>query len=297
MSWRGYTNGNGRILINSKTGTRVIWTEGNEEFCPDFPISMDLNCSNKCDIGCPYCYQGCTPDGKHADLMSAKFIDTIPPHVEVALQIPLDHPQLMPFLKKLKERKLIPSITFNQITFEKNTDVIKSLLDEKLIYGVGISLVSSTDEFIEKVKQFPTAVIHVINGVFNKEDCEKLSGHNLKLLILGYKNKGRGVSYKNNFYGVIKDAMRWLYEDIIKISDGFKVISFDNLAIEQLDMKRYFTDAEWEQFYQGDEGSLSMYVDLVDKTFGVSSLIPKTEMKPMLDDIRDMFVEVRRKVA
>ena len=48
-------------------------------------------------------------------------------------------------------------------------------------------------------------------------------------------------------------------------------LSFDNLAIEQLNMKRFFTDAGWERFYLGDDFSFSMYIDAVRKEYSPTS--------------------------
>lgn len=52
--------------------------------------------------------------------------------------------------------------------------MIKKLVDEKLIYGLGISLVTPTEKFIKLVKQYPNAVIHVINGVLKPSDIQAM---------------------------------------------------------------------------------------------------------------------------
>ena len=49
------------------------------------------------------------------------------------------------------------------------------MLDNKLIHGLGISLRNPDDEFINLVKQYPNAVIHVINGICSPEQFEKLA--------------------------------------------------------------------------------------------------------------------------
>ena len=289
MSWMRYINGNGIVSINLTDGTRIIQTNGDEEFSPDFPISLDINCSNKCDIGCPFCYQDCTPDGKHADLLNAKVIDELRPWTEVALQVPLDHPQLILLLEKLKSKNVIPSITVNQISFEKHIDEIKKLVDNGLIYGLGVSLVSPSAAFISEIKLFQNAVIHVINGVFDEDDFDALKGNDLKLLILGYKYKGRGINFQKDFFSDVANRQTWLNLNIQDIIRGFKIVSFDNLALEQIHLKQHLTDDMWEQFYQGDDGTISMYIDLVDGTFAKSSLVDKSKMIPMTGTLENMF--------
>jgi len=46
------------------------------------------------------------------------------------------------------------------------------------------------------------------------------------------------------------------------------LISFDNLAIEQLRVRRYFGNKNWSVFHQGER---SIYLDAVKKVFAPSS--------------------------
>ena len=71
----------------------------------------------------------------------------------------------------------------------------------------------------------------------------------------------------------------------------FKVVSFDNLAIKQLDVKNILTDNEWQEFYQGDDGTMTMYVDGVKQQFAMTSTSPTRY--DLLDNIDDMFKIVK----
>ena len=75
----------------------------------------------------------------------------------------------------------------------------------------------------------------------------------------------------------------------------FKVISFDNLAIEQLDVKRLIPEEQWEEFYMGSDSEFTFYIDMVDGTFGKNSLAPENERFPIVDNIDDMFEKIRLK--
>ena len=187
-----YKNGNFTTKIFSD-GTKVRETEDNE-FVAAFAENMDIKISNYCDMGCKFCHEGSTKNGKHGDILNEKFIETLHPYQEVALGggDATSHPDLIPFLQRLKDRKVIVNMTVNQQHFEQKQDLIRRLVVEKLIYGIGVSLVNPTDEFIFLVKQYPNAVIHVINGVLRPSDIEALSDNNLKMLILGYKQLRRG---------------------------------------------------------------------------------------------------------
>jgi hypothetical protein len=294
MAWGVYKNGNSICKINLKDGTKI--RETNDDFWDlEFPESIYIACTSYCDGGCPFCYANCSTDGKHAELMNVKFIDTLHPYTEVALQMnDLSHPQLIPFLKKLRDQKILANITVNQKHFERHEDLLWELYSDELVKGIGISLVNPTNHFIASVQKFPTAVIHTINGILTKEDVEKMSDFGLKILILGYKNLGRGVSYNKHYYQNITDNQIWLNDHLAELPNHFKVVSFDNLAIEQLNVRRILSDEEWDSFYLGDEGTASMYVDLVTGKFGVSSLCKESEMMPIMPDIKDMFAIVKQ---
>lgn len=284
-----YKNGNYRTLILSD-GTKIRKTN-DDEFIPDFAENMDIKITNCCDRNCLMCHEGGIPDGKHGDIMNEKFIDTLHPYQEVAIgggDI-TTHPDLIPFLQKLKERKVIANITVNQIHFEQKQDLIKRLVNEKLIYGLGVSLVNPTEKFISLIKQYPNAVIHVINGILKPSDIEALGNNNLKMLILGYKQLRRGTDWYTEDHENIVVRQMWLKENICNIYDKFKVVSFDNLAIEQLNMRRFFTDKEWEEFYMGDDGKFTYYIDMVERKFAKSSTAPMDKRYDLIDSTDEMF--------
>ena len=288
-----YKNGNTTVKIDLLDGTRVMETE-DDDFNLDFPVSMDLNIGNKCDGGCPFCYINASPDGINADLMHQPWLDTVHPYTEIAINgNSVDHPQLVPFLTELAKRHIIANMTVNQIHFERKEELVRDLIDKGLIKGLGISLRKATTEFVEKVKTIPNAVIHTINGILTAEDLEKLRDNDLKLLILGYKHLGRGLTYSFENEVVLEARQKYLYDVLPTLPDHFKVVSFDNLALEQLDVMRILTDGEWDEFYQGDEGTLSMYIDLVSGKFGVSSLCSEAEMHPIMGSVEEMFKVVR----
>lgn len=287
-----YMNGNIRTSIFSD-GTKERFTM-DDEFRPVFAENMDIKICNRCSVGCPQCHEGSTPDGKLGDIMNEKFIETLHPYQEVALgggNI-LEHPDLIPFLHKLKNKKVITNITLNQIHFEKNLELVKSFVDQKLIYGLGVSLVNPTDCFINKIKEFPNAVIHVINGIFTERDYDALKGHGLKILILGYKDLRRGSEYLVKAGSEIHDNQKWLENHIKDIVVNFSVVSFDNLAIEQLHIKEQWcnlSDEEWDEFYAGDDGTMTYYIDMVERQFAKSSTAPFNKRYDLLDDVDEMF--------
>lgn len=287
-----YRNGNYITTILSD-GTRIRETE-DDEFIPAFAENMDIKICNRCDMNCKFCHEGSTVDGKLGDIMNEKFVDTLHPHQEVALGggNVLEHPDLIPFLKKLKDRKIIANITLNQCHFEREIKTVDMLVKEKLIYGLGISLVNPTEEFIEKIKQYPNAVIHVINGVLKPLDVEILANRGLKILILGYKHLRRGEDWYSEDHENIVIKQMWLKENLSDMINKFKVVSFDNLAIEQLEIKKLLSQEEWDEFYAGDDGTHTYYIDMVERKFARSSTADFDKRYDLLDSVDDMFQKI-----
>ena len=286
-NWVRYQNGNYFVSINLDNGTKIRETinPNATEFVADFPESADVKITNRCPYNCAFCHEGSNINGKHSDALHSHVWNTFCPYTEVALGggSVTGYPDLVPLLERLKSLHLIPNITVRQEEFMSNLPLIRKLTDEKLIYGLGISLSNPNQEdFIKTVKEFPNAVIHVINGIVSLTELRKLANNNLKILILGYKEvrKGKILLANSAQNTIINNNKEALYAFLPKIitEHWFDVVSFDNLAIKQLNPKgRFVSDEDWETIYMGDDGldgeqtSASMYIDLVENEFARNS--------------------------
>ena len=294
--WGTYTNGNYKVSINLKDGTKIKYSD-EDVLIPSTVDNFDLKITNQCDMNCPFCHEASTENGKHGDIMHLKFIENLHPYTEVAIGggNPLCHPDLVPFLERCKNLKLIPSITVNQSHFEKDQGLIQSLVSNQLIYGLGVSLVYPSPQFLDMLRNYPNAVLHIINGVITEEQFNKLLNRDLKILILGYKKVRKGERLYNNVRSTIDERQQFLKEALpfVLNNNSFKVISFDNLALQQLDIKSLLSEEQWKIFYQGDDGlegqfnSASMFVDAVTQQFAKNSC--DLTRYPIRDTIEEMF--------
>lgn len=290
-----YKNGNASILI-FEDGTRVIDWPNSEKLDLDFPVSMDFKITNWCDENCPMCHEMSNKEGVHGDILNLPFINKLHKGTEMAIGggKVTSHPDLVPFLKKLKLLGVLPSITVHQNEFVHNEELINQLIKDKLIYGLGVSYSHQDMETWTKIFNYPNAVAHVIAGYHHRNAFTFLSRFsNAKILILGYKNWGRGIRYKEEFNNTIQPHIEELRVKLQKeYLNTFKVVSFDNLAIEQLKVKELLSENTWKMFYQGDDGTMTMYVDGVKKQFAKTSTSPtRYELK---DTIEDMFNVIKR---
>lgn len=286
-----YTNGNYNVHIFDD-GTKIRENDL-DNLKPSFPENIDLKITDYCDRGCLFCHENSTTKGIHGDILNQEFIDTIHPFTELALGggNPLDHPDLVEFLKKLRSKKILANITVNQKHFVENKKYVDFLVSEKLIYGLGVSVTEVTDELLELLKENPNIVIHVIYGVITEEEFKKLYDNNLKVLILGYKIFRRGEIWLSRKEEEFSVNSKWLFDELGEATKHFKVVSFDNLAIRQLEVKRLMSESDWNNFYMGDDGQFTMYIDMVKKEFASSST--STNRQLILDNIEDMFNVVR----
>lgn len=295
-----YQNGNYKVML-LEDGTKIRYNDL-DNLTPDFAESMDVKLTDKCSVGCSFCYEKCTPLGKHSNIMEQKWIQTLHPWTEIAVNgNDLDHPQLDEFLDLMKSKNIVLNMTLNQVQFMKNKDQVDKYLADRKVYGLGISMSENLNpDLLDELAGYPNVVLHMINGLITPEMIDKYEDklRKLKILVLGYKYVGRGIDYKDKHDSEVQKNIDWLRDNIIDLLQPgrFKVGSFDNLAITQLDLEKQVrtkTDLKWEELYMGDDGDYSFYIDAVSQTFAKNSTISKDQNYPVLESVDDMFNFIR----
>ena len=269
-----YKNGNYTVTIYDD-GTKVRETN-DDKFIPNFAECIDVNLSYKCNVGCKFCYLNCSPKGKEADLKSEntlKFLDSLKPYTEIALNLNnYEMKGLKYFLMEAKKRNIIANVTVNIKIID--LDYLLDLKKNNLIHGIGVSISdfnNLNNELILKLSEIDDVVFHLVAGIVTANDMIKLSEiAHLKVLILGYKNIGKGEALLKNNFNIINN-INLIKNNINGLKNFFKVMSFDNLAVKQLNLKERFKDI-FDDYYMGDDGQFTYYVDLVYNTFSKSSL-------------------------
>ena len=303
-----YKNGNYNVKLYSD-GTKIRFGEV-DEFIPEFPENIDVCITKRCDGGCPYCYEGCTISGEHGNIGEfdrfgnfhlPKWMQSLKPGTELALNgNDLTHPFLEHCLYALSEQGIITNMTINQRHLANNLAKLGYWQRRGWIHGLGISLSNSNDEFLyTALTSLKNVVLHVIAGIFTMEDMMNLQSVSPKLLILGYKNIGRGADYMKGKANDIEANINMLKANLPIMKQYFNVLSFDNLAIEQLDVKNslFFGDEEkWSTFYMGDDGGYTMYIDTVAGKYSKNSCMPTKERYTIRSKTAiEMFNDIRKR--
>ena len=293
-----YSNGNAVVSIEDN-GRRVVEWPDEEVLSLEYPLSIDLNISNRCSNNCAYCYAGNTSFGKVADLLSMSYLDDMLVGSEIAINIQYPLPENFIFwLEKMKKQGVIVNGTINQLDFERDESIIDQIADwqeQGLIHGIGISY-RSNNYIYDKIDRLKNVVIHMIIGIHSLEEIRAMLLR-YNVLILGYKYKERGVSYSqlNQFVDSNIEMLRLRVSELLK-SIGRGVLCFDTKATEQLNLKELLPEEDWKTYYQGDEGTISFYIDGVNNTFNIDSHTDAEAIPIEGRSIKDMFKVIKERI-
>lgn len=298
-----YVNGGVGVIVKYD-GTKIRYIDGP----PELPESIDLKITDYCDAGCLYCHESSTTRGKHGNTDTIlEIIDQMIPGTELAIGggNPLSHPDIVEILSYCKEKGVIANITVNEFHLDDLLSDESWNIRCNIEGGIGISL--SKNPNIDKLKQLNDGhrhvVFHLIHRVHKESLCLLLAKkfEIPKVLILGYKEFGFGVKYKkdndinlNEYYLGRNSCGLAFTNKYLRRSIDF---SFDNLALEQLNVKdwmiknEWMSQEEWNKRYMGDDGKFTMYIDAVKKHFAVSSTSPRNKW---VGDLKEAFNCVRK---
>lgn len=307
-----YTNGNTTVSIDSD-GTKIReWPDGENVFCV-LPESCDLKITNYCDLGdkydddgnlitrsktCEFCHEMSNNKGRHGDLKKIWEIwkDALPgSELAIGGGNPLDHPDLDWFLENLATKSVIPNITVNGYHIRRYADQIRKYQENSLIYGLGISYRGTKSlNILPDDIDYSNVVFHMILGVHSYEDCRavikwcKDRQIQPKILLLGYKQYGNGKEYYS--LELEQSLNKWKRDILFLLCKEGLVLSFDNLALKQLEMKKILDEKTWNDLFQGEDGTATFYVDAVEEKYAKSST---SSVKGDLKSLKEMFGNVR----
>lgn len=274
-----YQNGNATVEL-SDDGTRVI-TSPDSSFKFEYPLNLDIRVSTKCSFGrnpktgkgiCDFCHESATTDGVECDYEELKHtLDELPEGIELAIGCNNLTEGFEDFITWCGHRGFIVNVTINQGHLNRDYKSLLGLSLNGLVYngvikGLGVSYRSELKwDVLTGVLKYPNTVFHVIAGIDNFEDVLSLKDKGVKkILILGEKDFG----FNEGKVDLKSQSHKEWYWWVSKFFTEFDTVSFDNLALEQLDIRRFFTHEQWEVFNQGE---YSFYINAVDKYFAPSS--------------------------
>lgn len=290
-----YRNGNAVVTLDLRDGTRIIEYPDNEPLTLDTPLNIDIRVSTQCPYGydtvtkkstCAFCHESALVNGVecHYGVLQQVLMDAkLPRGTEIALGVNEVTDNLVQFVKNLYRLGLVVNITMNERYILQYGDTgLKQMLS--YVFGLGISYRSLQGclSLPDWIADYPHTVIHVINGIDNFDDVKELSVKYHKLLVLGEKDFGfnRGKVNLDTL-----EHKQWK-SNIMQLTKIFDIVSFDNLGLQQLEIRGKITDEEYKSFYQGEH---SMYINAVEQYFAPSSRTRNNIKRFDETDLRSYF--------
>jgi hypothetical protein len=292
-----YKNGNANIKLH-EDGTRVIEYDG--ELKLEFPLNIDIKVNSQCSFGmnpktgkafCSFCHESATTDGVECDYNQLQdILIGLPKGIELAIGCNKMTSGLRKFIFWCDMMGYIVNLTVNQGHL-KQFDMIRALVDCGAIKGLGISYRNSLPFNVPQyILDYEHTVFHVICGIDSYHEVEALRNNGVnKVLILGEKNFGFNLGKVDLTTRKHREWYWWVH----KLFSIFEVVSFDNLALQQLNIKRFFTDNNWGIFNQSEH---SMYINAVSGVFAPSSRTKDFNIDWSEMGLKDYFKEKELKI-
>lgn len=290
-----YRNGNAVVTLDLRDGTRIIEYPDNEPLTLQTPLNIDIRVSTQCPYGynvetqkstCAFCHESALVSGVecHYGILQKILMDAkLPRGTEIALGVNEVTDNLIQFVRNLYRLGLVVNITMNERYILQYGDTgLKQMLP--YVFGLGISYRSLQGciSLPDWIAEYPHTVIHVINGIDDFDDVKELGIKYRKLLILGEKDFGfnRGKVNLDTL-----EHKQWK-SNIMQLTKIFDIVSFDNLGLQQLEIRGKITDEEYKSFYQGEH---SMYINAVEQYFAPSSRTRNNIKRFGETDLRSYF--------
>jgi len=295
------------VAYEPARGTKLRWSRQDYDKAQT-PELVDVKITDFCGYGCSFCYQGSTKAGQHAplDCIETIFDQLAAMRVfEVAIGggEPAHHPQFAQIIEAANARGMTFNFTAFGLDWTKNERALEAL---KAGHGNGIGISVHSKRDIVKLQRAREALRE--HGVWRTsvmaqtvvgatpmpaihEMLEACVAHHAPLLLLGFKETGRGAGYGR---ARASDAAvrKLLLRARAACEESREEYSPFTLSVDTafLDSYGHLLDELGvpHSLRTSPEGKFSMYVDAVENTCGPSSYCDPALMAP-IGDIRTQF--------
>lgn len=307
-NYKAFWNGTYFCEVNIDTGEYMI-TNFSKTGNYDFPLSINLNISDKCNFACPWCYRDNADKGYFGDIESYidnpySFIHSIQPYttINVSLYNPI-HPDLLDLLHFCRSKKIFVNLSVSALAFQMYAHDIDKWLNEKLITRLTLTpaLFLPGDEILEYAKNKENVTIAVQAGIphFNSKFMDTVPiilplayDQNINLYIEGFEYNGEAVSYMDCYPDAVDKNLNWFRSNLKDFVRKFKKITLDSKAVEDLDLKLNLPKSKIEKINIIDS-SACLNIDIVNDTYSSSKVRDNIFFNGILNDVQDMFDDIK----
>jgi hypothetical protein len=261
------------------------------------PELVDLKITDFCDRGCSFCYQDSTSEGKHGKWRSERYNYSALPYAFSNLNIfevaigggdPVSHPDFVSILEDFRSYNVVPNFSTRSLRWMDNDRERDRIMEACGNFALSVDSVQEVEELAAQVrvrklgalggKYRPNPVVHFVMGTHPyafKGVLKSAAYHGLHVVLLGYKDSGRGGKQKPEDYSGWVETVTDL-----RTKGECPGISIDTPLAEKYGKELNEAGVD-DVFMQKGEGRFSMYLDLVDNLAGPSSFCGKENMVPI----------------
>jgi hypothetical protein len=275
-----------------------------------FPELVDLKITNYCTRGCPWCYQGSTAKGKHANYGAiGRIIEALrgAGTFEVAIGggEPTQHPNFASILDDFRKADIVPNFSTGTLDWFDDDKIMSAVLVNCGSFAYTVRSAADVDSFMTRVKQYndehhdsiklrdrrrhyrpegvvnvPLASVHLVLGTVTREEfrsiIEKCAAYDLPIVLLAYKPLGRGK-------GKAPIPYHWWLAEITALKErGINgTISVDTPVAAEYQAELEHAGVRGK-YFDTVEAVRSMYIDAVDMKIAPYSYVPKASMDKLL---------------
>jgi organic radical activating enzyme len=262
----------------------------------DSPMLVDIKLTDYCAMGCPFCYQGSTEEGLHADKDYVEGLIYTLSRMKV-FEIafgggePTEHPNFAEFVKSAREHNITPNVTSRNPAWfmaKKNKEAVKAL-GAIAFSAETLSQLKKWEPFIKARDYFdPEMTVQVIDGAIKATELAKIAKYafdnRMRITVLGWKTTGRADQFN------LRDQGKWL--DWFK---GLEPHERNRVAVDTVIVQQYKEQFEEmgvaPESYIDQEGRWSCYIDAVQKIMAPSSYGVLSDARTLASayDVDDVF--------
>lgn len=307
--WVARKDGKVWAFFHRPTGNKIRFSfDDNVKYDrSSLPELVDIKITDFCPYGCPFCYQGSTTEGKHAERYTVSSYASVLSQnkvFEVAIGggEPTLHPEFVEILRDFRSKGIVPNFTTRNLAWLRgeSRDEILNLCGS---FAVSTEKAEDVSKLANALRyhgvDFKKATLQFIAGATDKwrfrQLVETAIKEGLTYTILGYKSTGRG----NNFKPASTPDDCWnVFVDLLEKYPYMRV-GIDTVFAEQIE-PRLKENQVSPTFYHTKDGVFSCYIDAVNKMIAPSSYCEESKYKAYereYDESADEFGRIYRSLS
>jgi hypothetical protein len=274
-------------MFNRKTGTKVrtVTPIGQPPTYGVLPDLVDIKITDRCYNECQFCYQGSTPEGRHAAFGELQTLIYNLKHMgvfEVALGggEPVEHPDIVRILKAVRSEGIIPNFS-TRSSMLWSDDILAVVKETCGAVAYSTNNADAAISWLASARKsgIPNPTIHYILGLDPLDAFrEFMTIMNAQralyptVILLAWKSTGRAFGMPQHPMAGWTDVVRDL------ATDGNRRVTVGVDSFLATDVAEYLGDIISSKLYEAGDGKFSFYVDAVTKAAAAHSAVTGTDL-------------------